>query len=547
VAPQAFDNSHYQEVIMSKKEKKAARKAKKAAGKSVAKEDMEPKGEIQDTPVETQREPAELKKDSTKVRPKRTLLIAVTAVLVVGGIFFAWHFISAGSGGVHYVTQPAAFADITASVTETGTVNAINQVSIGSEVSGTIRSIGVDFNSVVKAGQVLATLDPTTYQAAEHSAQASLDLAKANLNSAHRTVKKMTELVEMANLTVQRDEDLLTKGLINKNQVDLDRTAAEAAKQDALVSEAQVQVATSQVNVTLGQLQQSQFSLSKTVILSPYDGIIILRNVSIGQTVAASLQTPTLFTLATTALPTTATSRAPVAPPLPATLKKPSAKTIMSTPPIALTVSLATPALPASDPQNTPIEAAAGGLTDMQVDTSVDEADVGTVKNDASATITVPAFPNVIFPGTVNQVRLNPSIIQNVVTYDAVVTVHDTTGRLFPGMTAQVNIITAAHTHVLSVPIAAVLYRPLPAKGSRKAPASATAGAGVAQTGGTAPSTAVAGAPGSKVLVWVLRDGKPVSVRVVIGLSDNKNMEIISGTLAEGDRLITSEGNGIAP
>jgi HlyD family secretion protein len=183
----------------------------------------------------------------------------------------------------------------------------------------------------------------------------------------------------------------------------------------------------------------------------------------------------------------------------------------------------------------------------MQVDTSVDEADVGTVKNDASATITVPAFPNVIFPGTVNQVRLNPSIIQNVVTYDAVVTVHDTTGRLFPGMTAQVNIITAAHTHVLSVPIAAVLYRPLPAKGSRKAPASATAGAGVAQTGGTAPSTAVAGAPGSKVLVWVLRDDKPVSVRVVIGLSDNKNMEIISGTLAEGDRLITSEGNGIAP
>jgi hypothetical protein len=92
-----------------------------------------------------------------------------------------------------------------------------------------------------------------------------------------------------------------------------------------------------------------------------------------------------------------------------------------------------------------------------------------------------------------------------------------------------------------------VLYRPLPAKGARKAPASATAGAGVAQTGGTAPSTAVAGAPGSKVLVWVLRDGKPVSVRVVIGLSDNKNMEIISGTLAEGDRLITSEGNGIAP
>ena len=208
------------------------------------------------------------------------------------------------------MTQPAAFTDITASVTETGTVNAINQVSIGSEVSGTIKSISVDFNSVVKAGQVLATLDPTTYQAAENSAQASLDLAKASLNIASRTGKKMMDLVDMANLTFQRDVDLLNKGLVNENQVDLDRTAAETAQQDYLVSQAQIQVATSQVNISLGQLQQSQFSLSKTIIVSPYDGVIILRNVSIGQTVAASLQTPTLFTLATSTLPTTATSAA---------------------------------------------------------------------------------------------------------------------------------------------------------------------------------------------------------------------------------------------
>jgi HlyD family secretion protein len=529
------------------KEKKAARRIEKAAPKTVGNGDKEPEGEIPNARAEAQPEPGNLKKDSKKAQPKRALLIAVVAVIIVGGIVFAWHLVSANSNGMQYATQPAALADITASVTETGTVNAINQISIGSEVSGTIKSINVDFNSIVKTGQVLATLDPTTYQAAENSAQASLDLAKASLNSTNRTVQKMMDLVEMANLTVQRDEDMLSKGLINKNQVDLDRTAAETAKQDALVARAQVQVATSQVNVSLGQLQQSQFSLSKTVILSPYDGIIVLRNVSIGQTVAASLQTPTLFTLATSALPTTATSGAGAAPTIPTTLTKPPTKTTVSTPPIALAVSMAPPAVPASDPPSTPIEAGAGGLTDMQVDTSVDEADVGTVKDGATALITVPAFPNVTFQGTVNQVRINPTVIQNVVTYDAVVTVHDTTGRLFPGMTAQVNIITATSTHVLSVPIAAVLYRPLAARGSRKVPASGNADAGVAQTGGATGTAGVAGAPGSKVLVWVLRDGKPVAVKVVIGLSDSKNMEIISGALVAGDLLITAEGNGSAP
>lgn len=528
------------------KGKKAARRIEKAAPITVGNGDEQPESEIPDATAEAKPEPGNLKEGSRKPRRGRAVFIAMAAVIIVGGIILAWHFAFASSSGMQYTTQPAAFADITASVTETGTVNAINQISIGSEVSGTVRTINVDFNSTVKTGQVLATLDPTTYQAAENSAQASLDLAKASLKSANRTVKKMMDLVVMANLTVQRDDDLLGKGLITRNQVDLDQTAAEAAKQDASIAEAQVQVATSQVKVSLGQLQQSQFSLSKTVILSPYDGIIILRNVSIGQTVAASLQTPTLFTLATSALPTTAASAAGAAPVVPATLTRPPARTTVPSPPIALTVSMAPAAPPASDPPGTPIEAAAGGLTDMQVDTSVDEADVGNVKDGATALITVPAFPNVVFQGTVNQVRINPTIIQNVVTYDAVVTVHDTTGRLFPGMTAQVNIITATSTHVLSVPIAAVLYRPLARKASNKASPSANAGAGVSQTGGTAVTTGVAGAPGSKVVVWVLRDGKPVSVKVVIGLSDSKNMEITSGALVAGDLLVTAEGNGSA-
>jgi HlyD family secretion protein len=478
----------------------------------------------------------------------------MAAVFMVAGAVLVWHFISARSSRLQYVTQPAAFTDITASVTETGTVNAINQVSIGSEVSGTIKSISVDFNSIVKAGQVLATLDPTTYQAAENSAQASLDLAKASLNSASRTGKKMMDLVDMANLTLKRDVDLLNKGLVNENQVDLDRTAAETAQQDYLVSQAQIQVATSQVNISRGLLQQSQFSLSKTIIASPYDGVIILRNVSIGQTVAASLQTPTLFTLATSTLPTTATSAAKEVPSSSTTasalpVSTPSSK---KTTPIAGSSApssfllISSHVAPAEQAVSTGLsQTVAGGLTDMQVDTSVDEADVGTVKDGQTAQITVPAFPNVVFAGTVLQVRINPTVLQNVVTYDAVVTVHDTSGRLFPGMTAQVDVITATSTHVLAVPVSAVLYRPLAGKTDHPARAKAPSGAGAAQSSGTTSTgTAVAGAPGSKVTVWVLRNGKPVAVKIVIGLSDSTNIEVTSGALVEGDPVITAEGNG---
>jgi HlyD family secretion protein len=331
----------------------------------------------------------------------------------------------------------------------------------------------VDFNSKVRKGQVLATLDPTTFQAAVDSAQANITLAQANADSTVVNVGKMKAQLDLATLTVQRDEPLLSKGLIDQNQMDTERTAAETTRQDYLAAQAQVRVAQAQISVVQGQLRQAQYNLSKTVILSPFDGIVMARNVSIGQTVAASLQTPTLFTLAT-------------------------------------------------------------NLTDMQVDTSVDEADVGSLRQKESAAITVTAFPNVVFSGTVLQVRINPTIVQNVVTYDAVVQVHDITGRLLPGMTAQVTIQVGKKTHVLAVPIAAVLYRPL-----------AAAGAGAGQTSGGAPSALpVAGAPGSKVTIWKLLEGKPVPQQVVIGLSDGKNLEITSDGVSEGDQIIVAQRRG---
>jgi HlyD family secretion protein len=426
-----------------------------------------------------------------KTRTKIAVIIGAALAAALGG-FFLLRPLFSGGDGIHYVTRPVSYADIAATVSETGIVNPVTQVMVGSEVSGTIRTLTVDFNSKVRKGQVLANLDPTTYQAAVDSAKANLLLAQANADSAVVNVGKMKAQLDLATLTVQRDEPLLTQGLINQNQMDTERTAAETTRQDYLAAQAQVRVAQAQISVVRGQLEQAQYNLSKTVILSPFDGVVMARNVSIGQTVAASLQTPTLFTIAT-------------------------------------------------------------NLTDMQVDTSVDEADVGSLREKESAQITVTAFPNVFFSGTVLQVRINPTTVQNVVTYDAVVQVHDSSGRLLPGMTAQVTIQVGKKTHVLAVPIAAVLYRPLAAPGAGAAGPGAGGGgfgAGIVQSSGGAPAgLPVAGAPGSKVTIWKLVEGKPVPQQVVIGLSDGKNLEITSEGVNEGDQIIVAQrrGGGSAP
>ena len=415
----------------------------------------------------------------------RSKVFIISGVVIVAalGVFFVVRPLLSRRDGVSYVTRPVGYADISAAVNETGTVNPVNQVQVGSEVSGTIRSLSVDYNSKVRKGQVLATLDPTTYQAAVDSARANLQLVQASLDSAQVNVGKAKALLDMANLTVQRDEPLVKQGLINQNQLDNDRTAAVSAQQDYLAAQAGVRVAEAQVAVSKGQLEQAQFNLSKTVIVSPFDGIVMARNVSIGQTVAASLQTPTLFTLAT-------------------------------------------------------------NLTDMQVDTSVDEADVGSVREGQAARITVTAFPNVIFEGTVLQVRVNPTVVQNVVTYDAVVQVHATSGRLLPGMTAQVTIEIGKRQQVLAVPIAAVLYRPITAQPAAGGFGAGGFGAGVVQSTSTLGGSAVAGAPGSQVTVWVLQNGRPTPVQVVIGLTDGKNIEITSDGLRTGDLVVIAQRRG---
>jgi len=428
-------------------------------------------------------------------RPAKTAIIVLLCLAAALSVLLLLRVIGTRRGTVAYVTRPVSYANIASSVTETGTVNPVNQVSIGSEVSGTVSTVNADYNSVVHVGEVLATLDPTSLQAAVDSANASLRLANANLSNSKNNVQKSNAQRELSELTLKRDEGLAKQGLIPQSQLDVDRTAALTANLDYLSSQGTVSVAETQVSVAEAQVQQAEYNLSRTIITSPIDGVVLSRSVSVGQSVAASLQSPTLFVLATS-------------------------------------------------------------LSEMQIDTAVDEADVGSVQKGQPAEITVTAYPNTRFQGTVKEVRVEPTTVQNVVTYDAVVSVHDSTGRLLPGMTAQVVIQTGSRTHVPTVPLAALLYRPASARANGSGAAQggsagfAAFGGAVRAPGGTrggAPTTAtapVAGAPGSRVLVWVLREGVPQPVQITIGMSDERNIEITSNELKVGDEVVVAERTG---
>jgi len=460
------------------------------------------------------------------VRRLRSIL-AVAAAITIVAVGVVWLLRArTNTAGPRYVTAPAAYGSITASVDETGTVNPVDQIQVGTQVSGTIAKLYVDYNSSVKAGQALAELDPTSFQAADAQARGALAAAQAqegvqranikqadaalaaaqageaqaqaNARAAQANVAKARAQLALDHATVSRDRALLAQGYIPQSQLDTDATAlandaaglravqaalaaaqaqataasaqVRSAREQGSASTYQAQAAGAQIRSNNAQVQQSAYNLSRTVIRSPIDGIVVSRDVSIGQTVAASFQTPTLFVIASS-------------------------------------------------------------LKDMQVDTSVDEADVGGLHVGDAAQITVPAYPNVLFRGTVRQIRINPTITQNVVTYDAVVAIHDESERLKPGMTATVTIVVAKHDHALLVPTAALLYR---------AAASATTGGTPrpTATGGAAQQTQLAGAPGSRAVLTVMREGKPTQVAVVIGISDGENVEIVSGDLHDGDRVV---------
>ena len=363
-------------------------------------------------------------------------------VLVLGAAGGGW-WETHRAPAVRYTTAPVSRGAVTRMVTATGTVNPVLTVIVGSYVSGVLQELSCDYNTQVKKGQVCAKLDARPYQSVVDQDQAHLDVALAQL-------QKDVAVVRYAQLSDDRNRTLALSKFVSQDVADLAKSAVDQAR-------AQVALDTATVNLSKATLDAAKINLGYTDIVSPVDGTVVSRNVTVGQTVAASFQTPTLFLIA-------------------------------------------------SD------------LTKMQVDTNVSESDIGAIKQDDKAHFTVDAYPARAFEGTVLQVRQSPQTVQNVVTYDVVVSVTNADLALKPGMTASTQIVTDERANVLHVPDQALRYLPL----------------------GTPPAKAGA------ARVWVLRDGKPVAVPVTTGLDDDSVTELLSGELKEGDLAIVGETRATA-
>jgi HlyD family secretion protein len=366
------------------------------------------------------------------------LVAGAASLLVVAIAATAWWTLAERST-THYVSVPVAKGAITRSVTATGTVNPELTIIVGTYVSGVIQQLFCDYNTQVKKGQVCARIDPRPYQSIVDQNRANLAVAKAQL-------EKDKASLTYTKLALDRAGTLVQTHAVSQDSYDLAKSTFE---------QAQAQIAFDQATIQLRQasLDAAQINLDYADIVSPVDGTVVSRNVTMGQTVAASFQTPTLFLIAT-------------------------------------------------------------DLTRMEVDANVSESDIGGIKLGNKATFTVDAYPKRTFEGTVSQVRRSPQTVQNVVTYDVVISVDNSDLTLMPGMTAASRIVIDQRNDVIRVPNQALRY---------------------------APSGLSGAAQPDHPQIWVLRDGQPVSVPVVAGLDDDSFTEILSGDAKPGDLVVTAE------
>ncbi len=393
----------------------------------------------------------------------RILIIAI--ILIAAGLAVAFYFNNKKSNNLQLKTAKVDVGDIEVYVTTTGTLNPVTLVQVGTQVSGTIAKIYVDFNDVVKKGQILAQIDSTFLAAQVRDAEAQVERAKAQVNQAQRDLNRIKELYSK-NLVSQADYD---QALTNYETALAQLKSAEA------------------------QLERARVNLKYSTIYSPIDGIVISRNVDVGQTVAASLQAPTLFTIA-------------------------------------------------------------NDLRKMRVEANVDESDIGKVKPGQIVFFTVDAYPEETFTGRVAQVRLQPINIQNVINYTVIIDVENTQLKLRPGMTANVRILIDKRENVLRIPNQALRFKPDP-EDKRFAKAMEEmqkrreefmrrrqqegGGTGFGFFGQGQPGQG-GQRPGNRATVWVLDENKnPKPVFVRLGITDGNYTEVVGGNLKEGDEVIT--------
>jgi HlyD family secretion protein len=362
-------------------------------------------------------------------RAKIFPILGVAAAIAVTG-FYAWKS-GASSDQPKYRTQEVTRGNVTQTISANGSLSPVVLVNVGTQVSGTVKQLHADFNDHVVSGQILVELDPALFQAQLAQDEASLQNALSALT--------------LAVAKAERQAALFKKGFISVNDNDQAQQTLVAAK--------------AQVSLARAQVERARTNLRYTIIRSPISGVVVARNVDLGQTVAASFQTPTLFQIAQ-------------------------------------------------------------DLKQMQIDTSVSEADVGDIHVGQPVHFTVDAFPDREFKGSVKQIRLNPTIQQNVVTYNVVVGVNNDEGRLMPGMTAHVYIDVRQARNVLRVPTAALRFKPRVDEEDQKKPS------------GKQVATRV-------YLLMPDNTLKPVAVKV--GINDSAFTEISSGGLNAGDKVVTRE------
>ena len=423
------------------------------------------------------------------MKKKRTWLILIT-VLGLAGLFAVFGF-NRNTPAEHF-TAKVERGEINDVVEATGTINAVITVQVGSQVSGTIAKLNADFNSRVHRGDVVALIDPALFKGALLQAAADLENANANLLATKANLEKAEAAVVQAKADYDRAVNLTRDGVMSHQQFDQAKMNYDSTKASEKAAAASITQAQAQASQKKAAVAVAQTNLDYTVIRSPIDGTVVARNVDVGQTVAASLQAPTIFTIAQD-------------------LKK------------------------------------------MWVYAKTDESDVGNIKVGKPVTFKVDAFPKETFHGTVNQVRMNPTTVQSVVTYDTIIEFENRDLKLFPGMTAYATIPVASVQSVLKIPNTALRYKP-PMSAEEILAIYKERGIGDGASNLAEESTATSaqptpltqGAPrapkSDSVVVWKLHPDKSMEpVKIALGITDHAFTEVsavLKGDLKEGDDVI---------
>jgi HlyD family secretion protein len=421
-------------------------------------------------------------RESYQQHKKLYLIGAAVLVVVIAG----WAYARSHSNDPKFTTSEVRMGNITASVQATGTINALTTVPVGSYVSGTVQYIFADYNTRVHSGQVLAQLDPAIYEAQVTQARGNLENAQANLVTLAASVQvdqaaleKVLANVKYEQATAKRSQDLYTSGIVSADsneltQSTLGQAQADVASAQATLDQAKATLAQakSQVVSMDGALKAAETSLKYTTIISPIDGTVVARNVDVGQSVAATLQAPQVFTVAQ-------------------------------------------------------------DLTRMQVYAATDESDTGNIKVGAPVTFQVDAFPTELFHGRVSTVRLNPTTVQNVVTYNTIIDFSNPDEKLLPGETAYVTIPTGHAQNTLMIPNPALTFKPaLPSKDVQALYKQYNISR-------EASSTHL----GGWQVVWKLGPDQKqlIPIAIQVGITDYNNSQLLQGDLHQGDTLVIAE------